>query len=139
MKLNHLTDSELIAQTEKVVKSERKLMHVVLCHIAEMEARKLYADLGFDSMYSYLTKKLGYCETSAYSRWQGARLLIKIPEAVEKIESGSLKLSQLTQVQKCLKHHEQSSGKVTNKTEALQILAKIENQTSHQTQKTLAQ
>lgn len=138
MELKNLSDSELLLRTERLVKSERKLMHLVLCHIAEVESRELYAELGFDSMYSYLTKKLGYCETSAYSRLQGAKLLRKFPEVAEKLESGVLKFSQLTQVQKCLKQHKQTHGEIITKSEALQVIEKIENQTSYQTQKTLA-
>lgn len=40
----------------KLVRTERKVTHLVVIHIAEIEARKLYADLGFDGMYSYLTQ-----------------------------------------------------------------------------------
>lgn len=138
MEIKNLSNSELLVRTERLVKSERKLMHLVLCHIAEVESRKLYADLGYDSMYSYLTQKLGYCESSAYSRLQGAKLLRNIPEVAEKLESGILKFSQLTQVQKCLKHHKQTHGEAMTKSETLSVIEKIEAKNSYQTQTTLA-
>ena len=103
MTLHNIFNDELILRMQKLVRTERKVMHLVLLHIAEIESRKMYADLGFDGMYSYLTQGLGYSESAAYRRLQSARLLRQVPSVAENIEDGSLNLSQLTQVQKCLK------------------------------------
>src|SRR5438445_3354389 len=138
MSLQNISNAELIVRMEKLVRSERKITHLVLIHILEIEERKLYADLGFDGMYSYLTQNLGYSESAAYRRLQSARLLKKMPSLVEKIEDGSLNLSQLTQVQKCVKEQFQKTGKELSSAETFQILAKIENKNTFETEKTLA-
>ncbi|MFM6927816.1 MAG: HNH endonuclease, partial [Bdellovibrio sp.] len=111
--------------------------HLVLLHIAEIEERKIYADLGFDGMYSYLTRGLGYSEGSAYRRLQSARLLKQVPAVAEKIEEGSLNLSQLTQVQKCLKESTRK-GETVSVEQTLKVLTKLENKNTFGTQKTLA-
>jgi Restriction endonuclease len=131
------SNADLISRMEKLVRTERKITHLVLQHIAEIEERRIYAELGFDGMYSYLVRGLGYSEGSAYRRLQSARLLKQIPEVAEKIESGSLNLSQLTQVQKGLKLNADKNEAPSNE-QTLDILAKIENQNSFETQKTLA-
>ncbi|MBS1971434.1 MAG: HNH endonuclease [Bdellovibrionales bacterium] len=137
MDLTKISNSELLVRLEKLAKTERKITHLVLWHINEMESRKLYADLGFGSMYEYLTKHLGYGESSAYRRIQSARLLKQIPHLAAKLEDGSLNLTQLTQVQKCLKE-EKKAGVSVSLEKASEILEKIENKSNFETQKFLA-
>lgn len=137
MDLTRISNSELLFRLEKLAKAERKITHLVLWHINEMESRKLYAELGFGSMYEYLTKHLGYGESSAYRRLQSARLLKQIPHLAEKLEDGSLNLTQLTQVQKCLKEEKRSGGSVCL-SKATEILEKIEHKSNFETQKVLA-
>ncbi|WP_374077458.1 HNH endonuclease [Bdellovibrio bacteriovorus] len=117
---------------------ERKITHLILCHINEVESRRLYADLGFDSMYKYLTQQLGYGEDSAYRRLQAARLLKQVPAVAEKLEEGTLNLTQLTQVQKCLKQEIKLGHKIDLQ-QTTQILDEIQNKYGSETQKFLAQ
>ncbi|MFM6930519.1 MAG: HNH endonuclease [Bdellovibrio sp.] len=137
MALQNISNDELILRMQKLVRTERKVMHLVLLHIAEIESRKLYANLGFDGMYSYLTKGLGYSESAAYRRLQSARLLKQLPTVADKIEDGSLNLSQLTQVQKCLKESAKN-GETFSIEQTLSVLTKLENKSSFETQKTLS-
>lgn len=137
MLLQNISNEELILRMQKLVRTERKVMHLVLLHIAEIDSRKLYADLGFNGMYSYLTKGLGYSESAAYRRLQSARLLKQAPAVAEKIEDGSLNLSQLTQVQKCLKESAKNGENISLE-QTLGVLTRLEYKNSFETQKTLA-
>lgn len=137
MLLQNISNDELILRMQKLVRTERKVMHLVLMHIIEIDSRKLYADLGFDGMYSYLTKGLGYSESATYRRLQSARLLKQVPAVAEKIEDGSLNLSQLTQVQKCLKESAKNGENISIE-QTLSVLTKLQNKNSFETQKTLA-
>ncbi|MGE5085193.1 MAG: hypothetical protein ACM3MG_02770 [Bacillota bacterium] len=137
MELAKISNHELLNRMNKLVQSERKLTHVILCHINEVESRRLYAELGFDSMFKYLTRHCGYGEDSAYRRLQAARLLKKTPEVAQKLENGTLNLTQLTQVQKCLKQ-EIKVGVSIGSEQTLHILEQIENKSSFETKKVLA-
>lgn len=137
MELTKLSNQELLNRMDKLIQSERKITHVILCHINEVESRRLYVELEFDSMFSYLTRHCGYGEDSAYRRLQAARLLKKNPEIATKLEQGVLNLTQLTQVQKCLKQ-ESKAGVVIDSEKTLQILEQIENKSSFETKKVLA-
>ncbi|WP_413294298.1 HNH endonuclease [Bdellovibrio sp. HCB185ZH] len=140
MNLNGIPNSELIGRLEKLAQSERKLTHVILCHINEMETRGLYAELGFDSMFRYMTSHLKYSEDAAYRRLSAARLLKKSPEIAERLEDGRLTLTQLTQVQSALRQGVKRTGidEISASGIVPQILEKIEHKSSFETKKTLA-
>jgi hypothetical protein len=137
MDLSKISNQELLGRLERLANSERKITHLILWHINEVEARRLFADLGFGSMYDYLTKHLGYGESSAYRRIQSARLLKQVPQLAEKLETGALNLTQLTQVQKCLKQ-EAKTGKSADSGQTARVLEQIENKSTYETQKILA-
>ncbi|MFS4458011.1 HNH endonuclease [Bdellovibrio sp. HCB2-146] len=137
MELSKISNQELLGRMDKLVRTERKITHVILCHINEVDARRLYADLGFESMFKYLTEHCGYGEDSAYRRLQAAKVLRKAPEIAEKLEDGSLNLTQLTQVQKCIKQ-ESKAGNSIDSVQTLQILEQIQNKSSYETKKVLA-
>lgn len=138
MDLSKIPSVELLNRLEKLTRTERKITHLILCHINEVDSRRLYAELGFDSMFKYLTKHLGYGEDSAYRRLQAARLLKQIPAVAEKLEEGTLNLTQLTQVQKCIKQEIKLGHKVDAQ-QTTHILEEIQNKSSFETQKYLAQ
>jgi hypothetical protein len=137
MDFTKLSNERLLERTERLVRSERKITHLVLWHINEVECRRLFADLGFSSMYKYLTQHFGYGESAAYERLHASRLLKNIPELSEKIENGTLNLTQMVQVQKCIREGAKAGNKVSLG-ETLQVLEQIENLTTYETKKVLA-
>lgn len=137
MSLKNYSNEVLVQRTEKLVRTERKITHLFLIHINEIEERKLHLQMGYDGIYSYLTKGLGFSDGAAYRRLQSARLLKQIPAVAEKNEEGLLNLSQLTQVQKCLKNASKN-GEPLSTLQAQEILQKIESKNTFETQKALA-
>lgn len=135
--LKSLSNSDLISRMNKLVRTERKITHLVLQYILEIEERRIYAELGFDGMYSYLVRGLGYSEGSAYRRLQSARLLKQVPEVALKIEDGSLNLSQMTQVKKCIDERTKK-GRVVLASATIQAIEKVAHQNTFETQKVLA-
>ena len=136
--LKSLTNVELNMKLQTLAKSERKITHEILDHINEVESRRLFAQLGFGSTLDYLVKECHYSESSAYRRIQAARLLKVVPEVSSKIEEGQINLTQLSKVQSLIQQQEKSSkSKVTLETKQ-EILQKIENQNSFQTEKLIA-
>ena len=132
-----MTNNEVTHQLHNLVKTERKITHHILQYINEFESRKIYAHEGYDSMFSYLTKFLGYGESGAYSRLQAARLLNRVPEVAASIENGSLNLTQLIQVEKCLKA-EREKGISRSTEETQKVLQTIEQCNSFETKKLLS-
>ena len=136
--LKYISNDELLFRTENLVQTERKIMHLVLTHILEIMDRKLYADLGFNSMFSMMTKKYGYSEPSALRRIDAAKLLRKVPEVANRLKSGTLNLSQAVQLQKCLEA-EAKKGDSVSEIRTYEILNLLENCNGFETKQVLAQ
>lgn len=94
-----LSNNDLVERLGKLVQSERKIMHLILECIAEIDDRKLYLEKAYPSLYEFLVKEFGYSPSAAMRRIESARLLKEVPEISQKIESGALNLSQLSQLQ----------------------------------------
>ncbi len=133
-----LTDLELNSTIKSLAAEERKLTKEILLHIAEVDKRRLYLKMAYPSLYEYLTKEIGYSEGSAQRRIDAARLINKLPEVSNKIESGDLNLSQISKVQRICRQLKKETGKVVETAVQKQIFEKLENQTSQQTDFILA-
>ncbi len=137
--LNHprnLNKDEVKTQLERLVPYERKLIAVVIEHIAEVERRRLYLEWDFTSLYEYLTRGLGYSESAAYRRMQAARAMIQMPEIKEELENGSLNLSQISLAQTAIKQEQKKNGSVSLE-EKRELFSEISNKTAQETQKIL--
>ncbi|WP_413581679.1 HNH endonuclease [Bdellovibrio sp. HCB288] len=137
MDLTSISNSELLNRVERLARGERKITHLILWHLVEVESRRLYLDLGFTSLFKYMTGHLQYSEDAAYRRLQASRLLKKVPQIEKSIESGELNLSQLNQVQKCISKA-MAGGAVVSAEQAESVLEQIQNKNSFETQKVLA-
>src|SRR4051812_47598911 len=88
MNLKNLSDDVLLRDTKRLVTEERELLTTILWHIKEVERRRLFSKLKFQSINEYAEKELGYSSDQAWRRVAAARLLNEIPEMEEKINSG---------------------------------------------------
>jgi hypothetical protein len=127
MNLKHLTDRALIEDTKILVTKEREVLVQLLHHLKEIDSRKLYSDLGYSSLFAYMTKGLGFSESAAGRRIQAARLLKSHPDIERKIEAGSLNLTNLNQVAFAFKNESVENQK--------EFLTKIEGMSSVDTRK----
>lgn len=122
MDLRHLTDQSLLADTKFLASREREITTKMLHHLQEIDKRRLYSDLGYTSLFAYCLKELGYSESAASRRIQGARLLNDLPQLEKKIENGSLSLMNATLLTPFFKENE-----VTSPVEKMKIVEKIQN------------
>jgi hypothetical protein len=130
MNLKHLTDNQLKLDTQNLVQNERSLLTQILYHLKEIESRKLYSSFGYSSLFDYTCRELKYSSDQAYRRIQAMRLLKDMPEVVQKIDSGELSLSNITQAQKYFKE-----ANVTSKVEKIVVLKKLIHKSVREGQK----
>ena len=95
MNLKHLTDTQLLSDTKAVRQCERDTLTKMLHHLREVERRRLFATLKYKSLHAYAIGELGYSGDEAGRRIAALRLLKELPEIEEKIENGSLNLTNL--------------------------------------------
>lgn len=137
--LSRLNNFELEASLKNLVSKERQLLHVILEHIKEVDTRKLYLERAYSSLYEYLTKELSYSGSAAMRRIEAARLLKEVPLIKEKIQDGSLNLSQIGELSKAIKEKEKTlDGKVSASQKA-ELVAVISGKTTQETQRYLAE
>jgi len=93
--LDRTGDHELIAELTDLVAMARATLADVLCHIAEVDARRLYLHYGCSSMFDYATEILGLSEAAALHRIRAARVARRRPEIFEDVAAGRLHIAGL--------------------------------------------
>ncbi|MBK7963540.1 MAG: hypothetical protein IPK04_21495 [Bdellovibrionales bacterium] len=101
--MSKLKNEELHCELKNRVAEERKLTHQILQIIIEIDLRKLYLPMACSSLFDYLVREIGYTPASAQRRIDAARMMQQVPELGNKIENGTLKLTQVSQVQQVLR------------------------------------
>lgn len=136
--LSTLTNFEIEENLKKLVTKERQLLHIILEHIKEVDNRRLYLEKAYSSLYEYLTQELQYSGSAAMRRIEAARLLNSVPELREKIQNGSVNLSQIGELSKAIKEKEKSCGNKVSLQQKTELLSMISSKTTQDTQKELA-
>ncbi|MBO9665406.1 MAG: HNH endonuclease [Bdellovibrio sp.] len=135
----HLSNADLLARFGKLVQTERKITHLVLECIAEIDTRKLYLEKAYPSLYEFMVQEFGYSSSAALRRIESARLLREVPELSSKIESGALNLSQLSKVQQAVRAVQKIEDRKLDTNEKKELLSRIEHTNQQQTEVILCQ
>jgi len=108
--IKFLSDSDLELSLKNLVDKERKLLHVIIEHIKEVESRKLYLARAFGSLREYLVTEFGYSGSAADRRIEAAQLLSQVPSMAEMVRDGSINLTQIGQLSSAIKEKERTAG-----------------------------
>jgi hypothetical protein len=92
-KLNAVPDDELLRRLSDLVGRSRRVDADVVEHIAEVDARKIYAREAVPSMYAYCTQVLRLGEFEAYLRITAARASREYPVLLTMLRDGRLHLT----------------------------------------------
>ena len=113
MEIRKLNKEELLTQITKLAAEERKLTAQILHYLREVEARRLFAELGFASLLDFCVRHLRYSESAAYRRISAMRLLKDIGIVDQAIASGDLSLSNAAKVQSFFRQRKKRNRKYT--------------------------
>ncbi|HYM81761.1 MAG TPA: hypothetical protein VEY91_10190 [Candidatus Limnocylindria bacterium] len=91
--LSHLSDQTLLRDLEAALASDRTTTAVLLAHLAEVDARKLYLPAAYPSMFAFCVHELGVSEDAAYKRIRAARTARQCPAIFAAVADGRLHLS----------------------------------------------
>ena len=132
-----LSKNELLNRVRAAAKNEQSLTLDVIVLIREINARQIYLELGFGSLFDFVTKDLGYEATSAHRRISAARLIAAVPETEEKMRSGELSLSVVSRAQTYFRHEERRTGERVTIQEKIEVLKELEKTSSREAEKIL--
>src|SRR3990167_2890816 len=131
MNLTKITDQNLLLKTKELVKEERKLLLEILHHLREIDRRKVFADLKYDSLFKYCVWGLGYSEGQAQRRINAMRMIKDLPEIENKVVEGKVNLGQLSLLQSFFKEKE------IVREEKLQLIEQVEKKSLDDTRRML--
>ncbi len=139
MKLKSITNSTLVEDLKKLVRSERKVTAQILVYIREVDRRRLYLEYRVTSLFAFLTKEMGYTKAAAQRRVEASRLLKDVPSIKTDLESGALNLSQVAMVAQSIrqKTKEKPDTELTPKAVS-DILSAIKNKDVEESQRITA-
>ena len=103
-----------ILDLNSLLEKERKIGVQILELLLELETRKAYAELKYDGLYSFCVKELKFSESQAFQRIQAMHALRTNPELKEKIESGSMSVSTVAQVQVMIRQEQAQGAKLSH-------------------------
>jgi len=91
--LTHLSNVALLRELKNLVARDRATTAALLAHIAEVDARRLYAPAGYPSMFAYCVQELRLSEGATYKRITAARAARRFPILFTLVARGRLHLT----------------------------------------------
>ncbi len=93
-----LSDDDLLRRLTELLAQTRRTEAELLAHIAEVDARRLYAREACPSMFVYCTERLHLSEAEAYMRITAARAAREHPALLSMVADGRLHLSAIARL-----------------------------------------
>jgi hypothetical protein len=91
-----LTDREVLEATARAVDREQRSTAELIGLLAELDARKLYLEEGYPSLFAYCTHALHLSEPAAYHRITAARAARRFPVLTAQLAEGDITLTTIT-------------------------------------------
>ena len=124
-------------QLKTLVKSERKITLEILQVIQMVLITRCYLELGYSSLYAYLTAGIGYSEGAAQRRISAAKLLKQVPELKADLQSGAINLTQVSFAQTAIRQQEKSERIKIGAAAKSRILSKLRVKNGFETKQIL--
>ena len=91
--LSRVSDAVLLRDLAALIAKDRLTIARILAHLAEVDARRLYAPAGYPSMHAFCVGELRFSEDAAYKRIQAARAARRFPALFAAVAGGRLHLA----------------------------------------------
>lgn len=91
----NLSNRALLDETMRLARDARQTTAKLIAALAEVDARKLWADEGCSSLYAYCTQVLRFSEHEAYLRMEAARVAQQFPVVLQMLATGDLSLTNI--------------------------------------------
>jgi hypothetical protein len=111
MNIQKISDETLHLETKKSAKEEKVATLKVLSFLEEVHRRKLFIEYGHSTLMKYMVSELGYSDAESWTRIQAMKLIIEVPEAKEKIESGEMSLCNAAVINEALRQNQKPEVK----------------------------
>jgi hypothetical protein len=96
--LRSIPDDELLRRLAEMLRQSRRVEADLVAHVAEVDARRLYARSASPSMFAYATEVLHLSEAEAYLRIAAARASREHPILLAMLADGRLHLTAIAKI-----------------------------------------
>jgi len=90
-----LTDGQLLTSTERLLAKDHALTAELLLHLGEIDARRLYLERAYPSMFAFCVGELGMSEDASYARITVARAARRFQGLLAYLSEGRVHLTGL--------------------------------------------
>lgn len=139
IEVKKLTDEDLVEQLKNLFLRERRIGDDILLNLQEMNSRRLYAKLGFSSLFEFLVKYFHLSESSAYQRISALKLMQSVPEAQTALFKGETNLSTIAATQSFIRKLESEKGEALSFEEKKDIFEAVKGKTHKEALTTFAE
>src|SRR3990167_4749091 len=133
-----LNDKNLIHSTETLVKKERSIVECLIWHLEEIQARKLFISMGYESLFECLIKHFKYSETTAYGRLSVLKIIKEVPSICEALNTGELNITNVTLAQSFIKKQEKENGEKLSTEKKSELIACLKNKSTQEVKQLFA-
>jgi len=94
---------DIVKKLEVLAKVERRISVKILHHLMEMEKRRIHLDMGYASLFVFLTRHLKYSDGSAYRRIEAMKILRDVPDLGQRITVGAISVTVAAEISRIVK------------------------------------
>ncbi|MGZ3770589.1 MAG: HNH endonuclease [Bdellovibrio sp.] len=134
-----LGDKDLVEQVRQLFNREKKIGDAILLGLKEIKQRRIFAAMGFSSLFEMLIKHYHLSETASYQRVNALKLIESVPEAQDALFNGEVSLSNAALVQSFIQRSEKEAHLPMSNKEKMTIIESIKGKTHREAQVTLAE
>jgi hypothetical protein len=124
LKVKTYSQTELLNTTTELFTKEKKIDNAILILLSEIQNRRIYAVLGFSSLFEMLVKHFNLSESSAYQRISLIKLIQDVPVAKSALVEDRASMSNLVLASSFINEQNKNSKKMTveEKTNVIEIV-----------------
>jgi hypothetical protein len=124
LKVKTYSQTELLNTTTELFTKEKKIDNAILILLSEIQNRRIYAVLGFSSLFEMLVKHFNLSESSAYQRISLIKLIQDVPVAKSALVEDRASMSNLVLASSFINEQNKNSKKMTveEKTNVIEII-----------------
>jgi len=94
---------DIVKKLEVLTKVERRISVKILRYLIEVEKSRIHLDMGYASLFVFLTKHLKYSDGSAYRRIEAMKILRDVPDLGHRITVGAISVTVAAEISRIVK------------------------------------
>ena len=132
-----LSNSQLTDHLYRLFQKEKQIGDSILLVLKEIKNRRIYASLGYSSLFEMLVRHFHLSETSSYQRLNALKLMESVPAAAKEIFNGDLSLTNAATLQSFIQRIEKEQNKPLSLNEKTELIHEIKNKSTKEAQQIL--